>query len=375
VKRLVVAVLAGACAGLGCGSPRPARVIVGVGMAPYSQSGVKLATDEINAAGGIGGVRVELAGTDWVPRFSPPEVLRLATRFNSLPDLVAVIGHDDSAATLSAAASYNRDGIPQIVTIATNPAITNIGVWTYRLCLSDKAQGPALAAYAVRGWNKRRIAMIYVNDDYGRGLARPFEERVRALGAEVVASVVHRNILEADDEATVQAGIAEIRASKADMVALFDRVDPALWILKAFRRAGLSVDVLGGDNLAQARFPRAPDGLTEGVRVSQFLDLDPAGPLVAKFIAGIRAATGSDPDYAQAYAYDAMHLVGDAVRGGGYSRAGVKSYLDRVIASRQPIHGVTGTYVLGADHDARRPLYVSVVEHGRFRKLQALAVE
>src|SRR6185503_187532 len=131
----------------------------------------------------------------------------------------AVIGHSDSASTLSAASFYNQQKIPQIVTIATNPAITNIGEWTYRLCLSDAAQGPALAEYAVKDWGKRRIAVFYVNDDYGRGLAQLFEKH---------------------DYQMIQSSLKFIKAQgEPDLIVLFQRIAAAEWTIKAIRDAGL----------------------------------------------------------------------------------------------------------------------------------------
>lgn len=363
-----------ACVMMACAAPHPSRVVIGIGMTENTHAAFRLAVREINAAGGIHQVPVELSGLEWAATdsYTPAAILKTTARFNATPNLVAVVGHNDSASTLSAAASYNRDGIPQIVTIATNPAITNIGSWTYRLCLSDAAQGPALATYAVQDWRKSRIAIIYVNDDYGRGLARLFEDRARSLGAQIVATAMHHNTLQPEDEASIRETIEDLKKIDPDLVALFQRVDAARWTVQAIRAAGLRADILGGDNLAQYSFARDAPGPAEGVRVSQFLDLDVRRPRVARFVEGIRAATGQAPDYAQAYAYDALYLLRDAIAQGGFSRAGVKSYLDAMIAKGQRIEGVTGTFVLAADHDARRPLYVAEVRDGGFRVLKAL---
>ena len=361
----------------GCSDPRPGRVVLGIGLTPNSHAGVKLAADEINAAGGIDGVRLELAGLDSTSpdAYSPWAILATAAKFNAIPELLAVIGHSDSASTLAAAASYNRDGIPQIVTIATNPAITNIGSWTYRLCLSDSTQGPALATYAVQQWRKTRLGIIYVNDDYGRGLARLFEARARALGAHIVATAMHRNKLQAEDQQTIAETLADLKREEADMVALFQRVEAAKWTLHALRGAGLDAAVLGSDNLAQHAFARDPSGLADGVRVSQFVNLDTSRPRVARFVDRIKAATGRDPDYAQAYGYDAVFMVRDAILRGGFTREGVKSSLDRLITGTERVQGVTGSFTLAADHDARRPLYIAEVRAGAFRLLGALPVE
>lgn len=357
---------------------RPSRVAFGIGLSANGHEAVRLAAREINADGGIGGVPLDLVGSDAggvQNQFDPASVLAAADRFIADGEVVAVIGHSDSASTLTAAASYNRNGLPQVVTIATNPAITNIGVWTYRLCLSDATQGPALAEYAVGDWHKRRIAVFFVNDDYGRGLAHRFEQRARELGAEIVASVMHRNVLQEDDKSTIRGAVSRLKlGAPPDLVALFQRVTSAEWTVRAIREAGLSVDVLGGDDLAQYSLPSIGQALTNGIRVSQFFYLDRTQARTRRFAQAFRRATGSDPDYGQVFAYDAVYLLRDAVLGGGYSRAGVKDYLDRLIRDRVPVRGVGGTFTLGADHDARRPFYVSEIRNGQFNILKALPV-
>jgi branched-chain amino acid transport system substrate-binding protein len=125
-------------------TPRPRRVVIGIALSSANHPAVELAAKEINAGGGIDGVPIELMGLEWKIGnvYNATEILEWANKFAGTGDLVAVVGHSDSSSTLSAAALYNQKGVPQIVTIATNPEITNIGHWTYRLCISDAAQGP-----------------------------------------------------------------------------------------------------------------------------------------------------------------------------------------------------------------------------------------
>jgi branched-chain amino acid transport system substrate-binding protein len=361
----------------GC-QPRPARVSLGVAMTSNTHAAAILAAREINASGGIGGARLDLVGLDWPALqspFDPAATLDVAHQFAAEGTLLAVVGHSDSATTLAAAAVYNRLHVPQIVTIATNPAITGIGEWTYRLCLSDAAQGPALAEYAVHEWKKRRIAIFYVDDAYGRGLAQRFEERARALGAVIVGSVMHRNHIQPDDEETIRLAIARLkRESPPDLIALFQRVAAAQWTLQAIRESGLTVDTIGGDNLAQNILATADPTLTDRLVVSQFLDLASGGARAASFARNYRASTGEDPDYSQAFAYDAVYLFRDAVREGGYTRAGVKAFLDRLIQERRPVHGAGGTFTFNADHDAQRRLYIADVRGSRFHVIKSLPV-
>jgi branched-chain amino acid transport system substrate-binding protein len=339
---------------------------------------VELAVKEINAGGGIGGVPIELMGMDWkvVNEFNATDILTRAGQFAAEKDLIAVIGHSDSASTLSAASFYNQQNIPQIVTIATNPAITNIGDWTYRLCLSDAAQGPALAEYAVKDWNKRRIAVFYVNDDYGRGLAQLFEKEVRQLGGEIVASVMHRNILSSDDKEIIQSSLKNFKQTEEpDLIVLFQRIAVAEWMLQAIRDEHLSSSILGGDSLGPLDFARSKRELMEGVRVSQFYLPRNDDAYAAAFMTGYRNLTGKEADYGHAFAYDAVYLLRDAALHGGTSRAGVKSHLDKLIREKTEGKGVAGNYTLGADHDARRELYMVEARNGAHTLLKTLRVD
>ncbi|RPJ82261.1 MAG: amino acid ABC transporter substrate-binding protein, partial [Acidobacteria bacterium] len=229
----------------GC-SPKPDKVVIGVALSEQNHEAVRLAVDEINRAGGIEGVPLELAGMDWRFRDAgqASEILQWAERFANTPDLVAVIGHSDSASTLSGAAFYNQHRVPQIVTIATSPAITNVGNWTYRLCLSDAKQGPALARYAVEKWGKRRIATFYVNDDYGRGVAQMFEQEVRRLGGAIVSSVMHRNLLRPEDQQLIRSTIERLNGEgQPQLFALFQREEAANWTIEEIRRSGSKAEI------------------------------------------------------------------------------------------------------------------------------------
>ncbi|RPI21440.1 MAG: ABC transporter substrate-binding protein [Acidobacteria bacterium] len=361
----------------GCTS-RPDKVVIGVALSVQNHQAVRLAADEINQAGGIRGVPLELAGMEWQFRDAgqPSEILQWAERFANTEELVAVIGHSDSASTLSGAAFYNQHRVPQIVTIATSPAITNVGNWTYRLCLSDAKQGPALARYAVEKWGKKRIATFYVNDDYGRGVAQMFEQEVRRLGGSIVSSVMHRNILRPDDQQLVQSTVDRLNSEgQPELFALFQREEAANWTIEAIRRSGSKAEILGGDTLGTVEFLKAPPQEAQGIRFSQFFFPDSSSPRAAKFVTDYRRLAGDAPGYGQAFAYDAVYLLAEAVREAGFSRDDVKSYLDRLIEEKRRVGGVGGSYTLGPDHDGRRDLYIAEVRDGGFKVLARLPVD
>ncbi|MGB7622018.1 MAG: ABC transporter substrate-binding protein [Terriglobia bacterium] len=375
-QALLLLLMALALLSMACNT-QPNRVVIGVVINQTQHPAIQLAVNEINAGGGIDGVPLEIAGMDWgeIGPVDTRSILTMGKRFDETKNLVAVIGHSDSTATLSAAAFYNLHKIPQIVTIATNPSITNIGNWTYRLCLSDAAQGPALAEYAVRDLQKKRIAVFYVNDEYGRGLARLFEKRVEELGGEIVSSVMHRNVLKPDDENLITSVLSEMTGKDSpDLFALFQRTGASGWTIRAIRKAGIQAQILGGDTLGATDFVASPPEATEGIRMSQFFLPQANGERSMKFVRDYLEFAHQMPDYGHAFAYDAVYLIRDAVRYGGFSREGVKSYLDRIIREQIETTGVAGPYTLNADHDARRSLAIVEIHNGKQRFVKALSI-
>jgi branched-chain amino acid transport system substrate-binding protein len=350
-------------------SRTPERVVLGIASTSRTHLAVQLAIDEINAAGGVRGVRLEPMGLDWRPEIADSgAVIKWADRFADEPELLGVVGPSSSVAALTSAAIYNRRQVPQLVTIATNPAITDVGPWTYRLCVSDAHQGPALARYAVREWGRRRMALFYVNDAYGKGLAREFRQEVERLGAEVVESAFHGDQVNGEDKAHIDRILRRLsllpQERAPDLFVLIQRTQAGIWTTSEIRELGFEVPILGADNLSLSAFVRAYPETVEGLRASAFYVPSDGGGRGRAFREAVRERTGLEADYEDSYAYDAVYLLRDAVAGGGFSRAGVKEYLDGLIVGQRAVDGVAGSFTLGPDHDARRNIYIVELRGG-----------
>ena len=91
-----------------------------------------------------------------------------------------------SGATLAAGPKYQTAGLPMISPSATNPDITNLGTFIWRICITDAVQGKGLADYTVNNLGLKNIAIMYDDSDYGRGLADATEAAAKAIGGTVV---------------------------------------------------------------------------------------------------------------------------------------------------------------------------------------------
>lgn len=149
-------------------------------------NGVELAIDDVNAAGGIKGFMV--ADTVEDDRCTGQDATTVASRIASDPQVVAVVGHICSGATIAAVEVYEKARIPMMSPSATNALLTSQGYEVFnRVAGSDAVQGKVDAYYMYKVLGFRKVAILHDNQLYGQGLAQVFEKEFTGLGGEVVS--------------------------------------------------------------------------------------------------------------------------------------------------------------------------------------------
>jgi branched-chain amino acid transport system substrate-binding protein len=351
-RLLLVAALAllGGCAG------DSAPVVIGAA-GPWKESyglanrrGVELAIQHVNAAGGVRGRPLQAVFRD--DDGDGATAARIAAEFVADPRIAAVVGHVNSGAMVAAAKVYDG-ALPAVATTATAPELTGISRWTFRVITSDSATGVALARFAA-GLGRRRAAILYENDAYGRGLADAFR---RAFAGEVV-SIDPIDAGAADFEPYV----TWYRQHGPDVLFVAGTEVSGLALLREARRQGLSVDFLGGDGWTGVTGDTAA---SEGVYIAA--PFTPADPRleVQRFVEAFRARFGVEPDGNAALAYDATRLIAQAIDHAGVDREAIRGQLAS-LAARNGHPGVTGTIKFDASGDlVGRGSLMTRVERGK----------
>jgi len=181
-----------------------------------SLQGVRLAVQQINADGGVlDGREVELIVGD--TQTSPQPAVEAAQRLVSVEGVVAVVGALSSGSTIPIAQTVTApNGIPQISNASTAPAITTLDDddFLFRTTPSDAYQGVAAAQLAAEAGDTN-VAVLYLNNDYGEGLARAFEEAMTAAGGTVTASEAFE-----PNQASYRSDLSVLANSGADALVL-----------------------------------------------------------------------------------------------------------------------------------------------------------
>lgn len=318
-----------------------------------------LAANEINQAGGIDGRPIQLVFRD--DSTSIERAVAIAHAFYADPRVVAVVGHLTSGTTIAAAPVYNADPTPllEISPSASSPALTGAGPYTFRVCPTDLLHGSRLAAWARDSLGARTAAVIYQDDDYGRGVRAVFKQRFTAKGGTIVADDPYLDALPSFEP--------YLRLLKqhggADVLMIAGTRPGAERILPLLDSVGLAPRVMGGDGLAGLE---AAGPMAEGVYISTAYLPDRPGATNQAFVKRYAAAYGGRvPDHRGAGAYDIVRLLARALRAVGPDRARLRDYLAGVGTKTPAFEGVTGRIAFDEHGDVPdKDVVIGVVHNG-----------
>ena len=357
---LLGAALVGSCAQTGSG---PIRIgVAGSFSDPIGlpmKLAAELAAEEINAEGGINGRRLELVARD---DYGDPDSAVFVASDLYASEVSAVVGHLFSGLTLAAAPVYNGgdDPVVAISPSSSAPDVTAAGDYTFRVCPSDQAHGTVLAHWVRDRLHLSRGAVLYLNDEYGRGIRQTFVSEYTRLGGTLQA--VDPYLGERPDVGPYLDRLA--RGERPEFIVVAGNRGEAEEVLRQARKRGLAVPVLGGDGLEGIQEAGA---LAEGVYLSS--PYFPAIPSAAnrRFVQAFhrKYPEAGMPNQPAAATYDAIYLLRDVIARVGPNRAALRRALAGVGSISPPFDGVTGTVAFDANGDVpNQNVYIGLVHGG-----------
>lgn len=271
------------------------------------------------------------------------DALRTAEEFVSVPGVVAVVGHSNSAASLAASQIYNEHRVVQIAPTSSAVVYSEAGPYSFRLVPPDDRQGRFLARSLRDSLPAGApVALLYVNDDYGRGLRAAFLAGIAELeeAPRIVLDLPH-----ADDLPTIEVArsnqVEALAASGAEALVWLSRGSVLQSLLPAIRGRVGDLPIFGGDALASALSLPGTEDLWEGTRYVSFVDVA-ATPAGRRFIDRYEERFGVSPSGPHALTYDATALLLTALADGARSGPAIRDYLDSLGHQRPPYEGLTG---------------------------------
>ncbi len=318
------------------------------------KQGAEIAVAELNAAGGVNGGQASFAIGDDLG--DAKQAVLVAQQFIDDKDIVFVDGHQFSGATIAAAAKYEVAGLPMISPSATNPDITALGKFIWRICMTDAVQGKGLADYTVNDLKLKNVAIMYDDSDYGRGLADAYEAEIKAVGGTVAGK---EQYTAGDSEFKAQ--LTKIKAGNPELIFLSGYYPEGSKIVAQAKELGITAQFLGSDGYASDELAKLGGAAVEGMLVSTFFDYSKADDAVQKFVTAFKAKFGINPDWFAANSYDVVMLAAQAAKNAGKND---RTAINDAITKLAEYKGISGAIKFDANGDVIKPLSIVMVKDG-----------
>lgn len=323
-----------------------------------THNGIELAIKEQNAAGGINGKKIELTTLD--NQGKPEEAATAITKLITQNKVVAVLGEVASSRSIAMAPIAQQYGIPMVSPSSTNPQVTALGDYIFRVCFIDPFQGQVMAKFALDTLKVKKVAILRdVRNDYSVGLANFFIETFKAGGGEIVVDQSY-----SAGDVDFKAQLTAIREKKPEAVFVPGYYTEVGLVARQAKELGLNVPLMGGDGWDSPKLTEIGGKSIEGSYFSNHYSHEDKAAHVQDFIAKYKADYKVIPDGLAAMGYDAAKVLFEAMKKSpGLTTKEIRDQL----AQTKDYQGVTGKITINEKRDAVKSAVVLRVDKDGFK--------
>jgi len=336
------------------------------GVAAFGSSardGAQLAVDEINAAGGVLGKKLDLVVADNASK--PEESTRAIQKLISEDKVVAVVGSATSGNTLAALTVAEEKKVPIITPSGTATKVTvdertgKVHDYVFRACFIDPFQGTVMGNFASSDLQAKTAALyIDSSSDYSKGLAKSFEEQFTKNGGQIVAQESYQQ-----KDADFNAVLTRIKDKNPDVIYVPGYYEEVGKIIKQGRTMGITVPFLGGDGWdAPQMFDIAGKDALNNTFFSNHYSSEDTSPLVQKFVGSFKTKYNKTPDGFAVLGYDSVQLIVQAIKDAGSADP---TKIKDALSKLKDFKATSGTITYNEKHDPIKSAVIIEYKDGK----------
>jgi branched-chain amino acid transport system substrate-binding protein len=321
-----------------------------------THKGAMLAVEEANNAGGIIGRQIKLLTED--TQSKPEEAATVVTKLINRDRVNAIVGEVASSRSLAAAPICQANGVPMITPSSTNPKVTQVGDYIFRVCFLDDFQGDVIARYIRNSLKMTRLAILKdVKNEYSVGLAQLFSESFVKRGGQIVGEQAF-----SEGDIDFKAQLTALKGTNPEIIFVPGYYGEAALIVKQGRELNISIPFIGGDGWDSAKLLEIGGAAMEGTYYCNHYSTGDPRQVVQNFVARFRSKYNETPDAIAALSYDAVRILLQAIHSCG-STDGPK--LRDAIAGTKNFDGVTGTITISPERNATKSAVILTINNGK----------
>lgn len=272
--------------------------------APYGQSskrGMEVALTDLPDGGMIGGFTVKTIFED--DKGQAKDAVTAARKMLDIDRCPVILGGLASSVALATAPIAEQSRAVLMCVFASSPKITSAGDYVFRIMPSDAFQGALLPTWLFE-LNIKRVATVYVNNDWGVSLKNAFNLAFLEGGGSIV---LEEGISEqARDVRNIVAKIKNIE-SQIDAIFLPTYPEEGGLLLRQIKEARIVQPIFGGDTWANDLLVKVAGQAADGVRFLAPMQYE--GPEMSEFLAKYKSKYGLEPDLPASAGYDSMKVI------------------------------------------------------------------
>lgn len=317
---------------------------------------LELGREEINTAGGINERPLEFiyADSEGQPLLSK----RIARKFTEDSRIVAAIGDFSSSCSMAAQPIYDRAGMVQFSPTSSHSAFAPGSPYSFSVSGTSQGQSSAVARIAVERLRKSKLAVLYLNTDWGVAEQQAFVEEARRLNADIAA--IESYPKETTDFTSV---LQTLRSAQPELLYLCSLYqDGALISLHRQQIGWNDVVVMGAGPLHSKELVDIAGDAVEGLFTStSFFPQDPR-PQVQEFVKRYQARYQRTPNLFAAQAYDVINIIANALHQVGDDRRKLRDE----IAQTKDYPGAIGQITFSQYGDIQKQYILLHIKNGEF---------
>ncbi|WP_274308615.1 ABC transporter substrate-binding protein [Solibacillus daqui] len=321
-------------------------------VASYGSSindGAKLAIEEINAAGGIDGKKIEYIPVD--NKSETAEATSAAIRLAEQEKVVAMLAPATSGNSVATVQIANQHKVPIVTASGTAPNVTvnedgSVNEYAFRTCFIDPFQGTVAANFASNELQAKNVAIFADNaSDYAKGLAASFKETIEANGGTVVAEEAY-----VAKDVDFKSTLTNIKGKNPDFIFIPGYYEEVGLIVKQARELGITVPLMGADGWDSPTLVdlAGGDALNNTFITNHYSSEDP-DTKIQDFVAAFKDKYNQAPNAFHALGYDSVYFIVDAIKRVDGDITG--EAIQKQLAATKDLSLITGTFTVDENHN------------------------
>ena len=321
-----------------------------------TKEGIDLAVEAVNKNGGVNGRELVILYED--SQAQAQQGVTALRKLITVDRVPAIIDNSVSSVTLAMAPIAEQNKVVILATGATAPKISEAGDFIFRIWNSDALEGEVMAEYAHGELGLRKIAILRVNNDYGKGLDEVFRREFSESGGEILFSEAFEQ-----SETDFRTQLAKIKSvdPEALYVVGYPREVPQL--LKQMKELGINLQVLGTVAFEDPHIIEIAKDAAEGIIYPYPVQPSKEDASVSTFLSQYKAKYNKEPGITCDVGYDAVNMITLATKlSGGHEGEDIRKGLMMI----KDYHGASGVMEFDENGDVHKAMEMKTVENGAF---------